>query len=373
MQFIDLKKQQLRIRDNIENRISSVLAHGKYIMGPEVNELEEKLATFVGVKNCITCSSGTDALLMSLIAKGVGVGDAVFVTTFSFIASAEVISLLGATPIFIDIDPKTFNISPAGLKEAINKVRINSNLTPKAVIAVDIFGLPADYNSLEKICRDSKVFVIEDGAQSLGGKINNRMVGSFGNMGTTSFFPAKPLGCYGDGGAIFTDDNKSSELLKSIRVHGKGHEKYDNIRIGINGRLDTIQAAILLEKLSIFPEEIEMRNEVADNYHTHIGDFLETQEVSSGYKSAWAQFSLLANSESDRNSIMDALKMNGIPSVIYYPRPLHLQTAFSYLGYKVGDLPISEDISKRIFSLPMHPYLEIKSIIKISKILREFK
>jgi dTDP-4-amino-4,6-dideoxygalactose transaminase len=390
MDFIDLKTQQKRIKQQLDANIQKVLAHGNYIMGPEIKELETKLATYVGVKHAVACASGTDALLMALMALDVGPGDAVFTTPFTFIATAEVISLLGATPVFVDIDPKTFNIDPAKLALAIKALKSNDpslhplpktipsplvgegkgegvRLRPRCIIPVDLFGLPADYDAIDKIAKENKMFVIEDAAQSFGAKYQDKMACAFGNIACTSFFPAKPLGCYGDGGMCFTDDATLAAALDSIRVHGKGSHKYDNTRIGINGRLDTLQAAILLAKFAIFPEEVELRNQVAQRYaslltphasHSTHDPSLLTPYVPAGYTSAWAQYSLLARDEAHRTALMEKLKAAGIPTAIYYPKPLHLQTAFAPLGYTPGAFPVSEDAASRIFSLPMHPYLQ---------------
>jgi len=373
MQFIDLAAQQKRIRKQIEENIANTLDHGKYIMGPEVGQLEEKLKTYVAVKHAIACASGTDALLLALMAVGVGAGDAIFTSPFTFIATAEVISLLGATPIFVDIDPETFNIHPAKLQQAITAVKTNdpslhplpnidqhSPITPKGVIAVDIFGLPADYEGINTLAEKHDLFVIEDAAQSFGAEYNGKKACSLAEMACTSFFPAKPLGGYGDGGMCFTDDDRIAEIMESLRVHGKGHHKYDNIRIGVNGRLDTVQAAILLAKFDIFPEEVELRQRAAATYTDLLSGnnpAIACPEIPAGYKSVWAQYSVLANDHSQREIIQTRLKDNNIPTAIYYPKPLHLQTAFASLKYGAGDFPVSEDIANRIFSLPMHPYL----------------
>tara|TARA_B100000519_G_scaffold18677_1_gene13621 strand:+ start:3481 stop:4596 length:1116 start_codon:yes stop_codon:yes gene_type:complete len=356
MDFIDLKAQQNLIRDKIDKRIQSVLDHGKYIMGPEVTELEEKLADYVNVKYCISCSSGTDALLIPLMAKGIGPGDAVLTTPFTYIATAEVISMLGAEPAFVDIYPETFNMNPEGIKDAIDKA-INKGLSPKAIIPVDLFGLPARYRLIREEAEIHNLFIVEDAAQGFGGSIKGKKAGSFGNVASTSFFPAKPLGCYGDGGAIFTDNEELALIMKSIRIHGSGSDKYENIRLGLNGRLDTIQAAILLEKLKIFYEELRLRNQVATYYNTNISSDLRKPYTPKQYYSSWAQYCLLANSNQERNKIMFRLKEAGIPSMIYYRICLHLQSVFINLGYSEGDFPVSEQISSQIFSIPMHPYL----------------
>jgi len=388
MDFIDLKTQQKRIKAQLDANIQRVLAHGSYIMGPEVKELETKLAAYVSVKHAIACASGTDALLMALMALNIGPGDAVFTSTFTFIATAEIISLLGATPVFVDIDPKTYNIDPAKLEQAILAVQANdpsryplpksgsgmgqsdASLCPRAIIPVDLFGLPADYAAIDTVARKHGLFVIEDAAQSFGAEYNGRKACSFGNIACTSFFPAKPLGCYGDGGMCFTDDAALAAALDSIRVHGKGSHKYDNARIGINGRLDTLQAAILLAKFDIFPEELELRGQAAARYTQNLQKAATapvTPYIPSGYKSVWAQYSILAESEAKRTTHMDQLKAAGIPTAIYYPKPLHLQTAFAPLGYVPGAFPVSEDTANRIFSLPMHPYIKKDDQEKICK------
>lgn len=372
MDFIDLKAQQKRIKGQLDARIQKVLAHGNYIMGPEVKELEERLAAYVGVKHAVSCASGTDALLMALMALGIGPGDAVFTTPFTFVATAEVISFLRATPVFVDIDPRTYNIDPAKLEQAVQTIKTqNSNLVPKAIIPVDLFGLPADYDAIEKIARDHGLFVIEDAAQSFGAEYKGKKTCSFGNIGCTSFFPAKPLGCYGDGGMCFTDDDALAEILDSIRIHGKGSDKYENVRIGINGRMDTLQAAVLLAKFDIFPEEIELRQGVAARYTSFLssGYAPVTPHIPEGFRSAWAQYSILAKNGADRVLFMDRLKAADIPTAIYYPIPLHLQTAFAYLGYRPGAFPFSEDAAGRIFSLPMHPYLDEATVKRIAELI----
>ena len=369
MEFIDLKHQYQTIQPQIEVAIQEVLNHGQYILGPEVFELETKLTSYSGASICVSCSSGTDALLMSLMAKGIGYGDAIFTTPFTFIATAEVIQLLGATPIFVDIRDDTFNIDTSKLEIAIDKCQSNSTLIPKAIIPVDIFGLPADYKLIEEIGKIFNLCIIEDAAQSFGGKIKNKKACSFGDIGTTSFFPAKPLGGYGDGGAIFTNDSEIAEKLISIRNHGQGKSKYNNIRIGLNGRLDTIQAAILLEKMKIFPKELGQRNAIAKKYSQNLNQYFKCQHVPEGYGSAWAQYSVLAASTKERSICMEKLRDADIPTAIYYPKPLHLQDAFSDLNYSTGDFPVAESISQRIFSLPMHPYLSDDNISKICDIL----
>jgi len=370
--FIDLKAQYIRIEAKVKENISRVLEHGKFILGPEVYELEETLANYVGTKHCICCSSGTDALLMSLMAAGIGQGDIVFTTPFTFFATAEVIALCGAIPVFVDIDPHTFNIDPENLKKAILAVkqkdptiyplphvikRDSTRYYPKAIIAVDIFGVCAPYNELEKIAQENNLILIEDGAQSFGGEYHFNKACSFGDIGCTSFFPAKPLGCYGDGGAVFTNSEKYARILKSIRVHGQGEDKYENLRLGLNARLDTIQAAVLLAKLELFDEEIERRQEVAKRYRDGLKDIAEIkpQYVPEEVQSVYAQYCMLVK---DRNELCEFLKQKNIPTAIYYKKPLHLQKALEYLGYIQGDMEVSERVSENIMAIPMHPYLD---------------
>jgi dTDP-4-amino-4,6-dideoxygalactose transaminase len=392
MQFIDLAAQQQRIKGEINTRIQTVLAHGKYIMGPEVTELEEALAQYVGSKHALACASGTDALLLAMMALGVRPGDAIFTTPFTFISTAEVVSLLGAIPVFVDIDQATFNLDPAQLKLAMRAVNEDDpsiyplpnprtsnpgrpqapKLNPRGIIAVDLFGLPADYDRLNAIAQRENLFVIEDAAQSFGAKYRGKTACSLTQTACTSFFPAKPLGGYGDGGMCFTTDDGLLELLQSLRIHGKGHHKYDNVRIGINGRLDTLQAAILLAKFDIFPEEIELRQQAARRYTERLADpakEIVTPTIPSDCLSAWAQYSIMVRDTATRQALQNKMKQAAIPSAIYYPLPLHLQGAFSYLGYKEGDFPTSEDCAQRIFSLPMHPYLEKRDQEMITKLL----
>ena len=354
MEFLDLKTQQKRIRKPLEKRINKILDHGAYIMGPEVFELEEKLSDYCGVKHAISCSSGTDALLIPLMAWGIGPGDAVFTTPFTYVATAEVISILGATPVFVDVYESTYNIDCEKLEIAINKVINDGKLKPKAIIPVDLFGLPARYRLIDKIAKKYSLKVIEDAAQSFGGSIKDNKVGNFGDVAATSFYPAKPLGCYGDGGAIFTNDDNLAEECKAIRIHGTKKDKYNSEMIGLNGRLDSIQAAVLLEKLSIFDEELEMRNKVNSYYRKYLNN---AQYHPKGYQSAHALFSIVLGSNNKRHNLIDRLSQKKIPCVIYYKFPIHLMKAFQYLGYQKGSLPISENLSHSIISLPMHPYL----------------
>lgn len=355
--FIDLKSQQAAIYPALMERIQAVLAHGQYVMGPEITELENRLAAYVGVKHALSCSSGTDALLIALMAYGVGPGDAIFTTPFTFIATAEVIQLVGATPVFVDVDRRTFNIDPAALARAagnLAKDSKTSHLRPKGIIPVDLFGQPADYEQINALARQQELFVLEDAAQSFGATYKGRRTCSLAEVSATSFFPAKPLGCYGDGGAVFTDDDRLAEILRSIRIHGQGLDKYDNVRLGINGRLDTLQAAVLLAKLDIFDKEIGQRQNVARRYNEALAPAVEVPWVAPDRTSVWAQYSVLSDKKA---ALQERLRHAGIPTAVYYPIPLHLQGAFRHLGYKPGDFPVSEGLASRIFSLPMSPYL----------------
>ncbi|MBI9036703.1 MAG: DegT/DnrJ/EryC1/StrS aminotransferase family protein [Bacteroidales bacterium] len=367
MQFIDLHAQQRRIRDKIEKNISKVLDHGKYILGPEVTQLETQLADYVGVRQAIGVASGTDALLMPLMAYDVGPGDAVFTVPFTFFATAEVIKLTGATTVFVDIDSDTFNIDPAKLEEEIIRVKKEGKLNLKGIIPVDLFGQAADYDEINKIAKKYGLFVLEDAAQSFGGSYKNRKNCSLADVAATSFFPAKPLGCYGDGGMIFLNNNDLYEKLLSIRVHGQGTDKYDNIRIGINGRIDSMQCAVLLAKMEIFDEEIELRQEVANYYSKGLKDVVKVPYIHDYNISAWAQYSVL---HPDREKIIKKLNEAGIPVAIYYPKPIHIQESFIDLGHKPNDFPVSMSVAEQIFSLPMYPYLgkgEQDKIIEVIK------
>jgi UDP-2-acetamido-2-deoxy-ribo-hexuluronate aminotransferase len=369
--FIDLKAQQEKIYSRILERIQGVLAHGQYILGPEVSDLEEHLASYVGVRHAITCSSGTDALLMVLLAKGVGKGDAIFTTPFTFIATAEVVQLLGATPVFVDIDPRTYNLNPEALKKVLVNFGNNSvtrGLKPRGIIAVDLFGQPADYQRINALAQEWGLFVLEDAAQSFGATYHGRRAGSLAEISATSFFPAKPLGGYGDGGAVFTDDDEMAAVLKSIRNHGQGVNRYDHERLGINGRLDTLQASVLLIKLEIFDQEMVARQEVARRYTEGLRGLVALPSVAPGCSSVWAQYSVQSEA---RTNILLRLGEAGVPTAIYYPKPLHLQEVFGGLGYKPGDFPVSEAAAQRIFSLPMHPYLEKNDQERIISIIRD--
>ena len=366
MDFIDLKTQQDRIRDGLKTRFDRILDHGAYIMGPEVDELEEKLADYCGVKHAISCSSGTDALLIPLMAWGIGPGDAVFTTPFTYVATAEVIALLGATPVFVDVYESTFNIDCEKLESAIQNTISEGKLKPKAIIPVDLFGVSARYRLIDDIAKKYDLKVIEDAAQSFGASIRNQKVGTFGDVAATSFYPAKPLGCYGDGGAIFTDNDDLAEQCKAIRIHGTTTDRYHSELIGLNGRLDSMQAAVLLEKLTIFDEELDLRQNISNQYRENIN---HCQYIPDDYVSSHALFSIVLDSEKERKKKIEKLKENTIPTVVYYKYPIHLMEGFAYLGYQKGDFSVSEQLSQRIVSLPMHPYLhqkEIDQVIKLS-------
>lgn len=367
MEFIDLKKQYKVLKKNIDKNIKKVLIDGKYIMGEEVKELEKKLAKYVGVKYCATCANGTDALQIALMCYDVKPGDCVFVPSFTFFSTAEIVSLLGATPIFVDSDPRTFNMDIKSLEEAIKNVKKEKKLKPRGIIAVDLFGLPANFPEIKKIAKNNKLFLVEDGAQGFGGNIKGKRNCSFGDISTTSFFPAKPLGCYGDGGAIFTDNEELYNLITSIRIHGKGKEKYDNVRIGLNSRLDTIQAAILLEKLKAFEKnELDNRQVYAKMYEEKLKDYVKTPLIPKGYLSSYAQYTLILNSEKERNFLKQYLADKSIPSMVYYAKPLHSQKVYQKLK-KYTNLEVSENLSKCVLSLPMHPYLTNKIVDEVCK------
>ncbi|MEM8743253.1 MAG: DegT/DnrJ/EryC1/StrS aminotransferase family protein [Pseudomonadota bacterium] len=359
--FIDLAAQQARIRPQLDAAIARVLDHGKYIMGPEVRAFEQDMAGFCGAAHAVSCSSGTDALLMVLMAKEIGPGDAVICPAFTFTATPEVIALLGATPVFADVREDTFNLDPEGLEAAVDAAKA-AGLTPKAIMVVDLFGLPADYEAIESFADAHGLWVLADAAQGFGGTYKNRKVGKLGLATATSFFPAKPLGCYGDGGAILTDDDDLAARLESIRVHGKGTDKYDNVRIGINGRLDTMQAAILIEKLKIFADEIEARDKVAAHYTAALSgnNGVSVPVVPEGLTSVWAQYTLRVPTER-RDVLAASMKAKGVPTAIYYPKPLHHQTAYRDYPVPAGGLAVSERLATEVLSLPMHPYLDEKA------------
>lgn len=372
MQFIDLKAQYDVIKEEINQNIRNVLDSGQYMMGDYVKELEKKLADYVGVKHCVTCANGTDALQLALMAWKIKEGDAVFVPSFTFYSTAEVVSAVGATPIFVDTDPMTFNINSNKLFKAIEMVLQDGKLKPKVIISVDLFGQPANYVEIKEISSKYNLYLLEDGAQGFGGELNKNKACSFGDISTTSFFPAKPLGCYGDGGALFTNSDEYYNLLISLRVHGKGTFKYDNVRVGMNSRLDTIQAAILLPKLKIFEEyEVDRRNIFANQYSRELKDMVITPFVPENVISSWAQYTILLNSEKERSYIQCKLKEKNIPTMIYYPKPLHLQTVYQNYVFNLNDLEECERIAKICLSLPMHPYLNTETVNFISTSIKE--
>ena len=364
--FINLKEQYSRNKTDIDAAIHRVLEHGQYIMGPEVAELESQLADYIGVKHVLACSNGTDALTLPLMTKKLCKKDAIFTTPFTFFASAETITLAGATPVFVDIDPKTYNIDPESLKLSIQKVLDDGELNPKGIVPVDLFGIAADYDTINAIAEEFGLFVLEDAAQAFGANYKGRKAGSLAPIASTSFYPAKPLGCYGDGGAIFTDDTELYDKLVSLRVHGQATSgnKYDNVRIGMNARMDTIQAAVLLEKLKLYDEELEQRNRVAECYTTTLADSIITPSIPAQQGSVWAQYSIQVN---DREKLQNDLRQAGIPTAVFYPIPIHLSTAYQHLGYATGDFPITEAISHKIISLPMHPFLDNEEVISIAE------
>jgi len=352
-QFIDLAAQQKLIRPQLDLAISRVLDHGQYIMGPEVKEFEARLREFTGASHALTCANGTDALTLVLMAWGIGPGDAVFVPSFTYVATAEAPAQLGATPFFVDVCEDTFNIDPQSFKQAVIDCR-TLGLTPKVVIAVDLFGQPADIDTIADIAHAEGFKVLVDGAQSFGATSKGRRVGTLGDATTTSFFPAKPLGCYGDGGAVFTNNDEDAQLINSIRLHGKGSEKYDNVRVGVNSRLDTLQAAILIEKLKIFPRELELRDHVAAGYTSALSGYLKTPKILERDTSAWAQYTLIIDS---RKALQESLQRREIPSVVYYPNPLSLQTGYKHFPCVSSGVAVSEYLSEHVLSLPMHPYI----------------
>ena len=365
MEFIDLKKQQKKFRSSLNLRLKKVLDDSRYILGEEVTQLEKELSSFCESKHVIACSNGTDALMLALMTLDIGPGDGVITIPFTYIATLESIAAVGATPVLVDVYDSTFNINVDEIEHAIK----SSDKKIKAIMPVDLFGLPARYRVIKDIAKYN-LKIIADAPNLLVHQKKKKSEHS--GITTTSFFPAKPLGCYGDGGAVFTDSSEYNTIIKSLAIHGKGVDKYDNVRIGMNSRLDTIQAAVLLEKLKIFPKEIESRNKIATLYRDKLNHLpLKFQVIPKGYRSVYAQFSILFNNEETRDRVQLALKNNNIPSVIYYVIPGHLQTGYKYLNYNVGDFPVSEDLSKRILSLPMHPYLIETDIEKITKIIEK--
>lgn len=363
MQFRDLKRQYEALKEEIDAGIMEVLDTAAFIGGAKVGELEERLAEYVGVKHCVTCANGTDALTLALTAWGIGEGDCAFVPDFTFFASAEAIAARGAVPVFVDVDKATFNVDPVKLERAIRTVLKEGRFTPRVIVAVDLFGLPADHAEIRRIAGKYGLLVLEDGAQGFGGELAGRKACSFGDISTTSFFPAKPLGCYGDGGATFTNDDGWAELLRSLRVHGKGRDKYDNVRIGFNSRLDTIQAAVLLAKFKAFTErELDAVNRVAERYTERLKDIVTTPAVPQGYRSSWAQYCILLETEQQRDDLALHLKQKGIPTMVYYPKTMSEQRAFAGSAGFSRELEVSAGLCKTILALPMHPYLSEQEI-----------
>lgn len=373
MQFRDLVKQYQVLKPAIDKAMIETAASGGYIMGKAVKELEAQLAEYAGVKHCISCGNGTDALTLALKVWEVGVGDAVFVPDFTFFASAEVISLEGATPIFVDVDKDTFNMDANSLQNAIERTIKDGKLTPKVIITVDLFGLPANYPAIKKVADRYNLFILEDGAQGFGGVIGEKKACSFGDISTTSFFPAKPLGCYGDGGAVFTDNQEWATLAESYRVHGKGSFKYDNVRIGVNSRLDTIQAAILKVKLDAFAQyEVADINKAAELYTQKLKSVVKTPIIPEGYYSSWAQYTIKLENREQRDGLQAYLKEQGIPGMVYYPKPMHQQTAYKDNPFAEGSCPITEQLCDTVLSLPIHPYITEDDIDLVCKKVKEF-
>lgn len=364
--FIDLAQQQSKIRNNIDTAIKKVLDHGKYIMGPEVQELEQQLSSFCNAKHSITCANGTDALTLALLALNVNPGDAILVPSFTFAATAEVVALAQAIPIFIDSKPDTYNIDPNSILSGIETAK-NLNLNLVGIISVDIFGQPAEYDSINKIAKDNNLWVIADAAQSFGSTYNGNPVGSLADITTTSFFPAKPLGCYGDGGAIFTNNDELANKIRSLRVHGQGTDKYDNIRVGLNSRLDTIQAAILLEKLKLFPQELLNRQATAKYYNSKLNGVVDVPVQIDNSTSAWAQYTIKVKSSVNREAFIKSMSECGIPTVVYYINPLHLQTVYSKYPRATPTLPSCEELATKVLSLPMSGYVNLKQAEYITR------
>lgn len=370
MEFRDLKTQYQKYKDEIDGAIQKVLLKADFISGAEIQILEERLAEYIGVKHCISCANGTEAMTLVLMAWGIEAEDAIFVPDFTFFSTGEVVSLSGATPIFVDVDPNTFNLDTIKLEKAIQRVIKKGELKPKAIIPVDLFGLPADHNEIGRIAEKYNLLVLEDAAQGFGGNINGQKAGSFGHAATTSFFPAKPLGCYGDGGAIFTNDDQLASLLNSLKVHGKGKNKYDNVRIGLNSRLDTIQAAVLNVKLTAFIEhELEDVNKIYRRYNKRLDGAVEIPVMPAGYYSSFAQYTIKLKSKSERDALKTRLGEHKIPSMIYYSKPMHRQEAFSDQEFDAADYMVTNKLCETVLSLPMHPYLTEKEIDEVCNLI----
>jgi len=373
MQFRDLKSQYKHIKGTVDTNIQEVINDGNFIQGNQIKELEERLADYVGVKHCITCANGTDALQLAFMAWGVGSGDAVFVPDFTFFSSGEVVSAVGATPIFVDVDSDTYNISVNSLIKMIEKVVNDGIYKPRVIVAVDLFGQPADYNELRKTADKYGMYILEDSAQGFGGMLGDKRDCSFGDISTTSFFPAKPLGCYGDGGAVFTDNSEWDELIRSYKVHGKGSSKYDNIRIGMNSRLDTLQAAVLLAKLPVFAgEELENEQKIALKYTEKLKEYVKVPVIRDGFYSSWAQYTIQLKNSKMRDGLQKYLKDLGIPAMVYYQKPMHLQKAFDNSIYNDDDYPNTNRLCDTVLSLPFHPYMSDEDVELVAKSIIEY-
>lgn len=373
MEFRDLKRQYQYLKNEMDVSVQEVLETGNFIMGHQVAELEKLLADYSGMKHCISCANGTDALQLALMTWNVGAGDAVFVPDFTFFSSGEVVSAVGAVPVFVDVEADTYNIDCNSLEHMIEKTIADGQLTPKAIVAVDLFGQPADYERIKVIAEKYQLLILEDAAQGFGGKIKDRRACSFGDIATTSFFPAKPLGCYGDGGAIFTENDEWADLLRSYRVHGKGSSKYDNIRIGMNSRLDTLQAAVLLTKFPVFAEkELEWEQNIALKYTGQLKDIVKTPVIKNNFYSSWAQYTIQLSDKEQRDGLQAYLKEHGIPSAVYYQKPMHRQAAFGNVQYDDNDYPVTNKLSEIVLSLPFHPYMKEEEVVFVADTVKQY-
>lgn len=373
MQFRDLKHQYQVLKEDMDKAMSEVVTDCNFISGKQVKELETALADYVGVKHCVACANGTDALSLAMMVWGIGPGDAVFVPDFTFFSTGEIVAYAGAVPVFVDVDLDTYNISTDSLERKIREIQEEGKLIPRAVIPVDLFGLPADYEKIRKIADQYNLRILEDGAQGFGGRVGDQMACSFGDISTTSFFPAKPLGCYGDGGAVFTDDDETADLLRSISVHGKGAMKYDNVRIGLNSRLDTLQAAVLSVKLKAFRGyELDDVNKAAERYTALLGDIVKTPVIPRGFYSSWAQYTIQLGSKEERDGLQARLKESGIPTMIYYPKPMHKQQAFEGQRFEDDDYRNAIQLCNTVLALPLHPYLTDTESEKVAGEIRNY-
>ena len=373
MEMRDLKRQYQYLKNDIDIRMQEVINQTNFIQGQQVAELEQLLADYTGTKHCVTCANGTDALQLALMAWEIGEGDAVFVPDFTFFSSGEVVSAVNAVPVFVDVEPDTYNIDCHSLEVLIQKVIQEDKLRPKVIVAVDLFGQPSDYERLRKIAQKYHMYILEDAAQGFGGRIGKRKACSFGDISTTSFFPSKPLGCYGDGGAVFTDNDKWAALLRSYRVHGKGSSKYDNVRIGMNSRLDTLQAAVLLAKMTVFTEkELDWMQGISAQYTEQLKGVVTTPFIKDGFYSSWAQYTIQVSDQMVRDGLQAYLKEQGIPSAVYYQNPMHRQLAFKGNGYDEQDYPVANQLSETVLSLPFHPYMKEEEIMLVANMIKEY-